>query len=344
MFSISRLSLVSRHITTPVLRHASKMSGDLFKKTLRTAACIIIGDEILSGKTVDSNSAYFAKYCFDLGIDLKRIEVIADDESEIIEAARRLSAKHDFVITSGGIGPTHDDITYASLATAFNSPLAMHQETRDRMKRITMARPNAPPFDWDTPSPALTARMRMATLPSGEGTKVVFVSDDLWVPIAIVNYNVHILPGIPRIFVQLLEGLKEIIIKEGRVDKSQKSIRVLISTPLVESEVAEYLTKLQERVAPRGVKIGSYPRWGMKRNTITMVGSDVEYIESLVEEVERETQGTRVTDEDMADEPGQDKTEEALKNKEAQNQGGLEAKEKKINEAVHGSRVQHNKE
>lgn len=69
---------------------------------------------------MDTNSAFFAKYCFSLGINLKRIEVIADDESEIIEAARRMSANYDFVVTTGGIGPTHDDITYQSIARAFD--------------------------------------------------------------------------------------------------------------------------------------------------------------------------------------------------------------------------------
>ena len=89
---------------------------------ISTAACLIIGDEVLGGKvfwqppdlswfanrrqTVDTNSAFFAKYCFSLGISLKRIEVIADDEAEIIEAVRRMSSKYDFVVTSGGIGPT----------------------------------------------------------------------------------------------------------------------------------------------------------------------------------------------------------------------------------------------
>lgn len=66
----------------------------------------VIGDEVLNGKTRDTNSNFFAKHCFDLGIDLKRIEVIADDEDEIVEAARRMVGKYDWVVTTGGIGPT----------------------------------------------------------------------------------------------------------------------------------------------------------------------------------------------------------------------------------------------
>lgn len=298
---LSRVCQIAQHLKrpsamTPVMN--SLKLNEPFKRTLRTAACLIIGDEVLNGKTVDTNSANFAKFCFGLGIDLRRIEVISDDESEIVEAARRMSANYDLVVTSGGIGPTHDDITYPSLAKAFSLPLELHSETAHRMRTVTSARQNAPPFDWDTPSPTLRARMRMATLPTGEGVKVLYVGgEDMWVPIVVVNYNVHILPGVPGIFVQLLEGLKELWRVEGRIDEQGKSVRVLISTPLQESEVASYLEELQERVGKRGIKIGSYPRWGKKRNTITLVGADKVFIESVVSEVEKATKGRRVTEE-----------------------------------------------
>jgi len=91
----------------------------LSDRSITTAGCLIIGDEVLSSKTMDTNSAHFgnpldtltlAKYCFELGIELKRIEVIADDEGEIVEAVKRMSHNYDMVVTSGGIGPTHDDM------------------------------------------------------------------------------------------------------------------------------------------------------------------------------------------------------------------------------------------
>ncbi|KAI5795666.1 3'-phosphoadenosine 5'-phosphosulfate sulfotransferase [Geopyxis carbonaria] len=296
----SRLSQISKHLSKPIM---TSSITDPFKRPIRTAACLIIGDEVLNGKTVDTNSAYFAKYCFSLGIDLKRIEVIADDESEIIEAARRMSANYDFIVTSGGIGPTHDDITYPSLAKAFSSPLALHDETATRMRRLAKRRPGQiADFDWDTPSVALTARLRMAQLPTGPSCRVLYVADDMWVPIAVVNHNVHILPGVPSIFTQLLDGLRPLLEKDGRLDSGRKSVRVLISTPLPESEVAGFLTALQEKVTERGVKVGSYPRWGKGRNTITLVGSDGEFIESLVKEVEEGCQGTRVENEADCDE------------------------------------------
>ncbi|KAF3156826.1 hypothetical protein TWF751_002593, partial [Orbilia oligospora] len=83
------------------------MSPSAPVRMIQTAACLVIGDEVLNGKIVDTNSPFFAKYCFSLGLDLKRVEVIPDDEADIIEAVRRMSEKYDFVVTSGGIGPTY---------------------------------------------------------------------------------------------------------------------------------------------------------------------------------------------------------------------------------------------
>ncbi|KAI9879133.1 MAG: hypothetical protein M1830_009521 [Pleopsidium flavum] len=276
------------------------------KRMIHTAGCIIIGDEVLGGKTVDTNSAYFAKFCFSLGINLKRIEVIADDEGEIIEAARRMSGNYDFVITSGGIGPTHDDITYQSIAKAFGLKLKLHEDALRRMKRLSKPHPSQPNFNWDVPSPALTAKLRMIELPTDESrdssSQVLFVDEQLWVPISVVNGNVHILPGVPRLFTQLLDGLKPILMAR-LIDPEGKGIyRLLFSTPMAESAVAPYLTELAAKVEPKGVKVGSYPRWGKGRNTVTLVGRDKEFMDSLIAEVEKNVDGIKVMAEDEADE------------------------------------------
>ena len=187
------------------------------------------------------------------------------------------------------------------------------------------------PFDWDTPSPQLTAHMRMAMLPAGPGTRVLFVAPDLWVPVAVANHNVHVLPGVPRIFVQLLGGLAELFVAEGRVNRNYRPVRVIISTPMAESEVAKFLGDLQLRVRGRGVKIGSYPRWGMKHNTITLVGCDADFIDGLAHEVEVATRGTRVDDKASQDAPGEHSgSTEAVANAEAQKLGGKEAKEQQL--------------
>lgn len=259
------------------------------------------------------------------------MEVIADDEDEIVEAVRRMSNKYDFVVTSGGIGPTydppllylpsfaiafealtrffisvsHDDITYQSIAKAFNLPLKFHAEAFNRMRRLSKPQQAKPDFDWDTPSPALTARMRMVNIPTDEtrplSEQALFVDDELWVPVCVVNGNVYILPGVPSLFERLLVRLKPILAPR-LVDTEGKGLhRFMFATPLFESTIAPYLTELAKRVEPKGIKVGSYPRWGRKLNTVTLVGADLKYMESLVEEVEKNVEGRRVMREDEAD-------------------------------------------
>jgi molybdenum cofactor synthesis domain-containing protein len=313
----ARLSQLSRHLTRtipyPTHRSAAALASMTSprdqKSTIHTAACLIIGDEVLGGKTVDTNSAFMAKFCFSLGMAMKRVEVIADDEDEIIEATRRMSQNYDFVVTSGGIGPTHDDITYASIAKAFGLDLKLHDETMAKMKRLSRPHKSQPNFDWHTPSPQLKAKMRMAELPwdnnKAEAEQVVYVKDDLWVPISVVNGNVHILPGVPRLFEALLTGMKPRILPRLQDPDGQGTYRLLFSTPLAESSVAPYLTELAAKVEPKGVKVGSYPRWGKKRNVVTLVGTDRSYMDSLIEEVVKGTEGRHISVEGEDDSDGE---------------------------------------
>jgi molybdopterin-biosynthesis enzyme MoeA-like protein len=222
-----------------------------------------------------------------------------------------MSRSYDFVVTSGGIGPTHDDITYASIAKAFNLPLVLHETSLEKMKRLSRPRPDAPKFSWDEDTPARRAKMRMIELPHDESKsdeeQVLFVAEDLWVPMCVVNGNIHILPGIPRLFEKMLTGLKARLLPR-LVDPEGKGVhRIIFSTPLPESEVANYLTELSGKVESRGIKVGSYPRWGKSRNTVTLVGKDKEYMESLVEEVEKGVKGNRVQQEGEDDDSGSDK-------------------------------------
>ncbi|RYP41325.1 hypothetical protein DL769_011591 [Monosporascus sp. CRB-8-3] len=313
----SRLSQVARHLSKPrpnfghtsaAAAATSRSSGlaprimasanERQSRTIHTAACLIIGDEVLGGKT---NSAYMAKWCFSLGINLKRVEVIEDDEEEIIEAVRRMSDRYDFVVTR------HDDITYQSIAKAFSLELKLHGEAYERMKKLSNPRKSEPDFSWDVESPTRTARLRMVELPTDVSRdlskQALFVRDDLWVPISVVNGNIHILPGVPRLFESLLEGLKPFIVHR-LVDPEGKGInRIIISTPMAESAVAGYLTELAAKAAPHGVKVGSYPRWGKKTNSVTLVGRDLAYLESLVPEVVEKVNGKRVVVEGEDDEP-----------------------------------------
>ncbi len=121
--------------------------------------------------------------------------------------------------------------------------------------------------------------------------QVLYVDDNLWVPLCVVNGNVHILPGVPKLFTRMLDGLRPLLVPRLTGDIH----RILISTPMAESAVAEYLTGLAQRVKDRNIKVGSYPRWEKARNTVTLVGRDREYMESLVPEVEKAVDGHRIS-------------------------------------------------
>ncbi|KAK6981221.1 MoCF-biosynth domain-containing protein [Favolaschia claudopus] len=234
---------------------------------IRTAAALIIGDEILNGKTHDMNSNYFAKYCFEHGIELKRIEVIADDEAQIIEASRRMVMNYDFVVTSGGIGPTHgtfNDITYASLAKAFSQSLVHHTETLTRMTEMIKHRA------WmsvQTPQQR-AATERMALFP--DGAEVLFVAKDIWVPVVRLEGKLCIFPGIPSLFQKMLTALTPLL---PLPPQTERSLRIQVFTERPESMIAPYLTKLQTHLRPHGIQVGSYPVLG-QGVFVSLIGRD----------------------------------------------------------------------
>lgn len=174
------------------------------------------------------------------------------------------------------------------------------------MKTLSKPHPSQPNFSYDVPSAALEAKKRMIRLPidtsRNDGDQVLFVDESLWVPISVVNGNVHILPGVPRLFEKLLEGLKPGLIPRLTDPEGEGVYRFLFSTPMAESAVAGYLTELAAKVEPHGVKVGSYPRWGRQRNSVTLVGKDKAYLDSLIEEVEKNIKGKKVDKEDEMDE------------------------------------------
>jgi len=150
----------------------------------------------------------------------------------------------------------------------------------------------------------------MVELPLDESRNIddqaLFVQEELWVPISVVNGNIHILPGVPRLFEALLDGLKPALLPRLTDPEGRGTYRILFSTPMAESAVAGYLTELAAKVEPKGIKVGSYPRWMKKRNTVTLVGRDKEYMESLIPEVEKGVDGKRVMIEGEDDSPDED--------------------------------------
>lgn len=184
--------------------------------------------------------------------------------------------------------------------------LVEHEGALQRMKALSKPHPSQPNFSYDVPSAALEAKKRMIRLPidtsRDDSDQVLFVDESLWVPISVVNGNVHILPGVPRLFEKLLEGLKPGLVPRLTDPEGEGVYRLLFSTPMAESAVAGYLTELAAKVEPHGVKVGSYPRWGRKRNSVTLVGKDKAYLDSLIEEVEKNVEGKRVDREEEMDE------------------------------------------
>ncbi|GMF70637.1 unnamed protein product [Aspergillus oryzae var. brunneus] len=328
----SRLSQLTRHLARPSLNYASTSPVALpplsisqarasnmtssavhnYTKTIHTAACLIIGDEVLGGKvSIDLNGIGHSALIISLSTTLLSptlpfsLAAVAMCCTEVISEDRPAISEANYTpLTSV---KSHDDITYESIAKAFGLKLKLHQGAFDRMKKLSKPHPMQPQFDWDTPSPGLTAKLRMVELPHddtlSEEQQATFVADDMWVPIAIVNGNVHILPGVPRLFEKLLEHLKPTLLPRLTDPEGKGIYRYLFSTPLPESAVAPYLTDLATRTSSRGIKVGSYPRWGKKRNTVTLVGTDKDFMDSLVSEVEENVQGTRVSQEDELDPP-----------------------------------------
>jgi len=252
------------------------------KTYIRTAAALIIGDEVLNGKIMDTNSNEFAKYCFSLGIKLLRVEIIADDEKAIIEASKRMVQDYDFVITSGGIGPTHDDITYASLAKAFGKQLKEDPEALRRMDGL--ARPSHKAQMSSKSNEQLAARRRMATFP--DPAEVIWVASHLWVPVVRLEGKLCVLPGIPQIFKQLLDGLTPYLSLPP-----DREYRQFIYTRQREYDISPYLNAMQNSVEREGIKIGSYPMLRRGETCISLIGRDRKRLLNLAKEIAPQVQG-----------------------------------------------------
>lgn len=200
-----------------------------------TAAAIIIGNEILTGKFGDENGPYLISRLRTLGVDLRRIAIIADDVDGIAAEVRRCAAAYDHVFTSGGVGPTHDDVTIDGVARAFDVDL----EVRDVLVAM-MVRYGLPQND---------ATMRLATVPAGAE---LLTHPSLSYPVVRMR-NVYVLPGVPRLFQNKFEALAERFVGDA-----VSTARVY--TDEQEWDIAERLTAVAKRHP--AVAIGSYPRFG----------------------------------------------------------------------------------
>ncbi len=201
-----------------------------------TAAFLVIGDEILSGRTKDKNISFLADYLTALGIDLKEVRIVPDEKPEIIGAVNALRARYDYVFTSGGIGPTHDDITAESIADAFG--VALNLDPR----AVAIMEPHYPPGQF-TP-----ARQRMARIPEGADLIENKVSKAPGFRIE----NVHVMAGVPSIMQAMMDALAPSL-KTGK-----KMLSETVAADMPESRIAERLAAIQD--AHPQTLIGSYPR------------------------------------------------------------------------------------
>ncbi len=201
-----------------------------------TAAVLVIGDEILSGRTQDTNTNYIARFLAALGIDLREARVVPDVEEEIVAAVNALRARYDYVFTTGGIGPTHDDITADAIARAFGVGIDYHPEAM----ALLAAR-------YSNPADFNEMRRRMARIPLGGELIRNSVSAAPGFRIG----NVFVMAGVPMIMRAMLEDVAPRL-KRGRVVTS-----VVIETRLPEGRIAAALAQIQSQ--HRGVAIGSYP-------------------------------------------------------------------------------------
>jgi molybdenum cofactor synthesis domain-containing protein len=202
-----------------------------------TAALIVIGDEILSGRTHDKNIAQVASWLQVQGIRLGEVRVVADVQAHIIEAVNALRAKHDYLFTTGGIGPTHDDITVDAVAAALGVPVVIHSEARAILED----------YYRDRPGGLTDARLRMARVPEGAD----LIPNRMSGAPGIRAGNVFLMAGVPHITAQMLDALT------GTLEGGDPLLSETLGCWVAESEVADILRQVEKVHA--ACQIGSYP-------------------------------------------------------------------------------------
>ena len=235
------------------------------KPTTVTAAVLVIGDEILSGRTKDRNLGYIAEYLAKIGVDVREARVVPDVEDEIVAAVNALRARYDYLITTGGIGPTHDDITADSIGRAFGVPVG------EDPRAIAIMLERYAPADL-TP-----ARRRMARIPEGADLIENPISRAPGFRIG----NVYVLAGVPAVMQAMLDFAAKSM-KTGAV----MLVEVIAAGSLPEGRYGEALGAIA--AAHPNVAIGSYPSFkdGRFNNQIVVRGKDEEAVAAARRAVE----------------------------------------------------------
>ncbi len=229
-----------------------------------TAALLIIGNEILSGRTVDANLPYLASFLGQIGIRLVEVRVVPDIEDEIVDAVNTLRAKVDYLFTTGGIGPTHDDITSAAVAKAVGRKLVRHPEAERRL------------IAFYPPERRTEARMKMAETPEG----AALIDNPVSVAPGFIVENVHVLAGVPKIMQAMLDALRPRL--QGGAVVHARTLVVFRG----EGDMASSLGAIQDRFP--SVDIGSYPFFRMDKPGTSIVcrSDDVAALDAAFAELE----------------------------------------------------------
>ena len=211
-------------------------SGSLGQGKTWTAGLAVIGDEILSGRTQDRNIPQIATWLNVQGIRLAEVRVVPDVEERIVEAVNALRSRYDYLFTTGGIGPTHDDITVDSIAAALGLGVVVHPEAQAILERY-----------YADKGGVSEARLRMARVPEGAELVRNYLSGAPGIRLG----NIFILAGVPHICAGMLDALT------GTLEGGRPLVSVTVGAWVAESEVAELLRASEQ--ANEGVAIGSYP-------------------------------------------------------------------------------------
>ena len=203
--------------------------------SLFTAGILIIGDEILSGRTQDTNANFIAKNLTSSGINLKEIRVIQDQKKIIIDSVKLFSEKFNYVFTTGGIGPTHDDITSECVAEAFNKKYEINSEAFNILQNYY------PKGEFNI------SRQKMAKMPSD----AELIYNPMTAAPGFKIHNVFVLPGVPKIMEQMLIDVLK------KLEKGKPKKITTINTDLYESKMAPFLNEIQNQF--NECSIGSYP-------------------------------------------------------------------------------------
>ncbi|MEG3179392.1 competence/damage-inducible protein A [Sphingomonas sp. LT1P40] len=212
------------------------MSGQETDERIWTAGLVVIGDEILSGRTQDKNIAQLATWLNVQGIQLAEVRVVPDVPDRIVAAVNALRTENDYCFTTGGIGPTHDDITVDAIAVALGVPVVIHPAARATLERY-----------YETRGGITEARLRMARVPEGADLIPNKMSGAPGIRVG----NLFIMAGVPHITAGMLDALT------GTLEGGKPVVSGTIGCWVAESEIAEVLRETEK--AHAGVAIGSYP-------------------------------------------------------------------------------------